>query len=120
MRRTVLAAVAALSFAAPAAADDSASVQVTAQVDRACAATLDGGGIETYCNDPHGYRLVLEHAPLQEAVFAYRGREVRAGADGRTPLYTSNTAEAGRHPLTLVAGDALRLRDVRVRVEPLR
>ena len=119
MRQTVLAAVAALGFAAPAAADDSASVRVTAQVDRVCAATLAGGGaIETYCNDPQGYRLVLEHAPLQGAVFAYRGREVRAGADGGTPLYTSTTAEGGRHPLTLVAGDALRLRDVRVRVEP--
>ena len=119
MRQAMWAMVAALGFSAPAAADDSASVQVTARVDRACAASLaPGGSIETYCNDPRGYRLVLEHAPLEGAVFGYRGREVRAGADGRTPLYTSRTAEGGRYPLTLVAGDALGLREVRVRVEP--
>ena len=119
MRRTIWAGVAVLGFAFPAAADDAASVQVTARVERACAARLgDGGIIETYCNDPRGYRLVLEHEPMQGAVFAYRGREVRAGADGRTPLYAARTAEGGRHALTLARGDGALLRKVRVRIEP--
>ncbi|MCB1885119.1 MAG: hypothetical protein KDG89_14165 [Geminicoccaceae bacterium] len=119
MRRTVWAAAAVLGVACPAAADDAASVRVTARVARACAATLGGGGtIEAYCNDPKGYRLVLEHAPASGAVFAYRGREVRARPDGRTPLYAARTAEGGRHELRLVQGDAALLRGARVRVEP--
>ena len=132
---SILAALAAAFVAAPAIASEPAAqyrIGISAEVPVLCRVSVDAalvpdgagrvslGTMKEFCNNPHGYQVVMEYAPIAgDAALIVDGRTIPLGKSGRVVVARSPGAAVIERKVELQLSQEGVAPALAFRIEPL-